>query len=266
MTRGSMLEVMRADYMRTARAKGLRERDVVAPPRPAQRHAPGRHAHRHRLRHRDRRRRAHRDRVLWPGLGSAIADSVIDARPADDARAHPRRRDRLLRHQPAGRPLLRLVRPTDPPREGATHDRSTDGVGPSTELEAIETRCRRRRRPRPPPARCARTCGGGSGATSWPMVGLGHPRPARARGDLRPAASRPYEHRPSATPGTSARPPSTEHWFGTDTIGRDVFSRVVYGARVSLQDRHHRHRASSLIIGLLARRHRRLLRRRRSTR
>jgi peptide/nickel transport system permease protein len=29
MTRGSMLEVMRADYMRTARAKGLRERDVV---------------------------------------------------------------------------------------------------------------------------------------------------------------------------------------------------------------------------------------------
>jgi oligopeptide transport system permease protein len=30
MTRGSMLEVMKADYMRTARAKGLRERQVVA--------------------------------------------------------------------------------------------------------------------------------------------------------------------------------------------------------------------------------------------
>jgi ABC-type dipeptide/oligopeptide/nickel transport system permease component len=29
MTRGSMLEVLRSDYMRTARAKGLRERDVV---------------------------------------------------------------------------------------------------------------------------------------------------------------------------------------------------------------------------------------------
>jgi ABC-type dipeptide/oligopeptide/nickel transport system permease component len=77
MTRGSMLEVMRADYMRTARAKGLRERDVVA---------------RHGL----------RNAMLpvitligidfgtvigsavltetvfsWPGLGSAIADSVI---------------------------------------------------------------------------------------------------------------------------------------------------------------------------------------------
>ncbi len=77
MTRGSMLEVMRADFMRTARAKGLRERDVVA---------------RHGL----------RNAMLpvvtligidfgtvigaavltetvfsWPGLGSAIADSVI---------------------------------------------------------------------------------------------------------------------------------------------------------------------------------------------
>ena len=28
--------------------------------------------------------------------------------------------------------------------------------------------------------------------------------------------------------------PSTEHWFGTDVLGRDVFSRIVYGARVSL--------------------------------
>jgi ABC-type dipeptide/oligopeptide/nickel transport system permease subunit len=28
--------------------------------------------------------------------------------------------------------------------------------------------------------------------------------------------------------------PSSAHWFGTDNIGRDVFSRVIYGARVSL--------------------------------
>ncbi len=28
--------------------------------------------------------------------------------------------------------------------------------------------------------------------------------------------------------------PSAEHWFGTDDLGQDVFSRVVYGARVSL--------------------------------
>ena len=27
--------------------------------------------------------------------------------------------------------------------------------------------------------------------------------------------------------------PSAEHWFGTDQFGRDVFARIVHGARIS---------------------------------
>ena len=36
--------------------------------------------------------------------------------------------------------------------------------------------------------------------------------------------------------------PSSEHLFGVDPIGRDVFSRVLYGAQVSLTGRRRRHR------------------------
>lgn len=35
-------------------------------------------------------------------------------------------------------------------------------------------------------------------------------------------------------PTDARQPPSAQYFFGTDTIGRDIFSRVVYGARVSL--------------------------------
>ncbi|MEP7300482.1 MAG: ABC transporter permease [Caldimonas sp.] len=34
--------------------------------------------------------------------------------------------------------------------------------------------------------------------------------------------------------GAIRKPPGAEHWFGTDEIGRDVFSRVIWGTRASM--------------------------------
>ena len=38
----------------------------------------------------------------------------------------------------------------------------------------------------------------------------------------------------AVSPVVRLRPPSEAYWFGTDALGRDVYSRVIYGARVSL--------------------------------
>jgi peptide/nickel transport system permease protein len=35
-------------------------------------------------------------------------------------------------------------------------------------------------------------------------------------------------------PALRARAPSAEYWFGTDLLGRDLYSRVIYGTRISL--------------------------------
>jgi peptide/nickel transport system permease protein/nickel transport system permease protein len=40
----------------------------------------------------------------------------------------------------------------------------------------------------------------------------------------------PYE----AVMKDAVQAPSSAHWFGTDKLGRDIFSRVIYGARTSL--------------------------------
>jgi peptide/nickel transport system permease protein len=41
-------------------------------------------------------------------------------------------------------------------------------------------------------------------------------------------------HDPVATSRRALEPPSSDHWLGTDDLGRDEYSRLVYGSRVSM--------------------------------
>jgi peptide/nickel transport system permease protein len=42
-------------------------------------------------------------------------------------------------------------------------------------------------------------------------------------------------HDPAAISlSTRLTPPTSAHWFGTDELGRDIFSRIIYGSRVSM--------------------------------
>ncbi|MGD0615529.1 MAG: hypothetical protein ABSA69_08840, partial [Verrucomicrobiota bacterium] len=62
----------------------------------------------------------------------------------------------------------------------------------------------------------------------WPL-GLG------VLGELGPrSATFAAIYAPDQLSDTPFSPPTAGHWFGTDAHGRDVFSRVVYGAQVSL--------------------------------
>jgi peptide/nickel transport system permease protein len=46
-------------------------------------------------------------------------------------------------------------------------------------------------------------------------------------------APHPADAASATNPFATYLPPSSHHWFGTDQVGRDILSRVIYGARIS---------------------------------
>ena len=57
------------------------------------------------------------------------------------------------------------------------------------------------------------------------LAGHSENRPARTFAQL---------HDPDQLSDAQFAPPSAQHWFGTDLHGRDLFSRVLFGAQISL--------------------------------
>ncbi|PWU19260.1 MAG: hypothetical protein C5B48_13795 [Candidatus Rokuibacteriota bacterium] len=167
--------------------------------------AVGRHRSRARVRERSHRCRARGEDLLLAGSRAVRVPGGGQRRRAVDRRGEPVRRVRLHHRQLRRRRALRRHRPTD-----------------QDHVSEIAYRLRlRRRRPLIPTAwRQPLALIGAAIAVAWLVIALFAPLIAPAN--------------PLAQTFTPSQAPSLHHLFGTDELGRDVLSRVVYGARVSL--------------------------------
>ena len=255
-TRSAMLQALQSDYVRTARAKGLDERVVVL-----------KHAMRNAL-----------TPVITLGalefgtlLSGAVLTEQIFTIPGFgklDRRCgvQPRLRGRAGRraghgddlHHPQP-PRRRRLHPGQseapgmtPWPDGATSLRGEGGAMRPRSRRPIFTALARPRRgatlsrrarrswstPRPARLAAARAAPGRDGRAR-----RHHPRDPRRRLRAAHRALRPDRSRAGPR---CARPPSAAYWLGTDEVGRDLLSRIIYGARASLLGRRdlgrHRHR------------------------
>ena len=51
--------------------------------------------------------------------------------------------------------------------------------------------------------------------------------------------------------GNTLRPPSADHWFGTDVLGRDLYSGIIYGTRLAMRRRRGSRCCARCVIGVV---------------
>ena len=211
-TRGAMLGVLRSDYIRTARAKGLLSRAVILQARLPQRAGADRDALDAAVRRAAGRRGADRAGLHHPGLRQAGRRCRVQPRLRGGAGRGAVHGGRLHRHEP---PRRHSLCPRQPAAEGMPHDASPS---PPRRRAAAAAQPR----PRQVPAATAAPCWAARSSLFFVLVAI-----ARA------AASRP-SIRSSRASRRIRKAPSALFWLGTDELGRDMLSRLIWGARASL--------------------------------
>ena len=224
MTRSAMLEVLREDYVRTARAKGLFRKLII-------------------------RRHALRNALLpvvtiigiefaflmgglvvteqvfnLNGLGKLFVESVTNHDYTMTQALVMLVVAIFVAHQPRGRHHLRVARSAHPLRVTGRRSWQRSHILPPRAGRSI---CRSGPSLADEPVAVLRA------ATRWAPSGA-----VVVVVMIVMAAFADFDRRPTTrSPTTSTpcwRPPSAEYWLGTDQFGRDVFSRIVYGARTAL--------------------------------
>ena len=98
-----------------------------------------------------------------------------------------------------------------------------------TDIARRQGRSRTRTGPRRDARRTSATCSASNPVTAFAFAPV---RADRAGGAAR-ASSFPTIRWPATRP-SALKPPSAAHWFGTDQLGRDIFSRVIVATRLDL--------------------------------
>ena len=130
-TRSSLVEVLHAEYVRTARAKGLREHAVVAAPRAEERADPADHHPRAADPEPDHRDDLRRGDLSRARAGQVLRVEHLPARLPDDHGDHAAGRDAVELHLPAQRHPVHHRRPAHRALERERRERPSAGDAPS---------------------------------------------------------------------------------------------------------------------------------------